>query len=73
VCEQEVKEGKWTPEGRDDILARAIGKKEHPGRVRGVSSCIGITKYFGKTRTKKDGDDSEKVKIIYISRVLYST
>lgn len=72
MYEKEVKEGKWTPKGRDDILARAIGKKENRGRVRGVSSYIGVAKYFGETGTK-DGDDSEKVKIIYIPYIIYST
>ncbi|XP_074277451.1 uncharacterized protein LOC141601086 [Silene latifolia] len=59
ICENEVEEGKWKPEGRDDILARAIGKAEHPGRVRGVGTHVGITKYFGKTTRR--GDASKKL------------
>jgi hypothetical protein len=59
---KEVEEGKWKPQGRDDILARAIGKAEHPGRVRGVSTHVGITQYFGKTsRRMMSGDDFKKV------------
>ena len=31
-----------------DILATAIGKPDHPGRVRGESKTIGLTQYFGR-------------------------
>ena len=46
---KEVEEGKFTPSGRNDVLARAIGRPEHPGRLRGVPLQVGVTKYYGKT------------------------
>ncbi|KAK9740935.1 hypothetical protein RND81_03G072400 [Saponaria officinalis] len=51
VLEKEKKNeesGAFVPKGREDIIARAIGKPEHPGRVRGVPQSITITKYFDK-------------------------
>ncbi|XP_052734972.1 uncharacterized protein LOC128197373 [Vigna angularis] len=40
-------QGTFTPEGREDILAVAIGRPEHSGRVRGVGKFIGIRQFFG--------------------------
>ncbi|KAL6569633.1 hypothetical protein OROMI_014147 [Orobanche minor] len=34
--EAQCTQGSFTPEGRHDILAEAIGRPEHPGRVRGI-------------------------------------
>ena len=31
-----------------DILSTAIGKPDHPGRVRGESKTVGLTQYFGR-------------------------
>ncbi|KAK9668217.1 hypothetical protein RND81_13G042100 [Saponaria officinalis] len=50
---KEFEEGKFTPTGREDILAKAIGRPEHPGRLRGVPLHVGVTKLFGKTPHKK--------------------
>ncbi|XP_074307391.1 uncharacterized protein LOC141642472 [Silene latifolia] len=50
---KEVEEGKFTPNGRDDVLARAIGRPEHPGRLRGVPLQVGVAKYYGTTGPKK--------------------
>ncbi|WVY89736.1 hypothetical protein V8G54_035250 [Vigna mungo] len=40
-------QGTFTPEGREDILAVAIGRPEHSGCVRGVGKFIGIRQFFG--------------------------
>ncbi|KAL6538136.1 hypothetical protein OROGR_012124 [Orobanche gracilis] len=45
--EDECSRGSFVPHGCDDILSNAIGRQEHPGRVRGVASGIGIREYFG--------------------------
>ncbi|KAK9705247.1 hypothetical protein RND81_07G042800 [Saponaria officinalis] len=50
---KEFAEGEFVPTGREDILARAIGRPEHPGRLRGVPLHVGVTKYFGKTSPPK--------------------
>ncbi|KAK9740612.1 hypothetical protein RND81_03G047900 [Saponaria officinalis] len=47
-AKKDEESGAFLPKGREDILARAIGKPEHPSRVRGVPQSITITKYFGK-------------------------
>ncbi|KAL6558692.1 hypothetical protein OROMI_019042 [Orobanche minor] len=41
--------GSFTPEGRHDILTEAIGRPEHPGRVRGIGFGVGIRDYFGRS------------------------
>ena len=37
------------PHGRQDILTAAIGRPEHPGRVRAVGAGVTIKQYFGST------------------------
>ncbi|XP_058740299.1 uncharacterized protein LOC131612541 [Vicia villosa] len=44
---QKATEGSFVPQGRQDILTEAIGRPEHPGRVRGVGRGVGIRQYFG--------------------------
>ncbi|WVZ23545.1 hypothetical protein V8G54_002089 [Vigna mungo] len=39
--------GSFTQEGRDDILAVAIGRPEHPGYIRGVGRGVGLKQFFG--------------------------
>ncbi|XP_058766677.1 uncharacterized protein LOC131640284 [Vicia villosa] len=41
-----VAEGKFSSQGRNDILAKVIGP-EHPGRVRAVGQGVRIRKFFG--------------------------
>ncbi|XP_054800079.1 uncharacterized protein LOC129304443 isoform X2 [Prosopis cineraria] len=40
-------EGSFIPEGRNDILAIATGKGEHPGRVQGFGLGVSIRDVFG--------------------------
>ncbi|XP_052723712.1 uncharacterized protein LOC128193682 [Vigna angularis] len=46
---EQSSQGQFTPEGRQDILAAAIGRPEHPGRVRAAGPGVGITDYFGSS------------------------
>ncbi|KAL8157773.1 hypothetical protein AgCh_002466 [Apium graveolens] len=48
----QASEGSWTPQGHDDLLARALGNKEHGGRVRGVGGGVKI-KYVFKSGPRK--------------------
>ncbi|KAK9723848.1 hypothetical protein RND81_05G029800 [Saponaria officinalis] len=57
---KEVEVGDFIPKGRGDILARAIGRPEHPGRLRGVPLHVGVTKYYGKTTAKKNKKKTRK-------------
>jgi hypothetical protein len=46
---QQKADGMFVESGRQDILAIAMGKEEHPGRVRGVGGGVGIKQYFGSS------------------------
>ncbi|XP_074298518.1 uncharacterized protein LOC141629406 [Silene latifolia] len=59
--EKEVEAGTFVPKGREDILAKALGKPEHGGRVRGVPDGICITEYFGKA-PKRPTTEVERLK-----------
>lgn len=52
--QKEASEGTWSPSGQDDVLSRATGKKEHPGRVRGVGVGSRIRKYFGNSNRDRE-------------------
>lgn len=41
-------QGTLVPQGQQDVLNTAIGKLEHPGRVRVAGTGVTITQYFGK-------------------------
>ncbi|KAL6532811.1 hypothetical protein OROGR_013771 [Orobanche gracilis] len=45
--EEQYSHGSFVNEGRKDILSVAVGRPEHPGRVRGVGGGVGIREYFG--------------------------
>ncbi|KAL3628096.1 Proteasome subunit beta type-3 [Castilleja foliolosa] len=54
TLEQEQSSGSFTPSGRNDILAVAIGKPDHPSRVRGVGKGYTVRTYFGKKEHTAD-------------------
>ncbi|WOH00626.1 hypothetical protein DCAR_0519995 [Daucus carota subsp. sativus] len=53
--QKQVSDGSWTPQGHDDILSRALGRKEHGGRVRGVGGGAKIKDVFGSGKSKQSG------------------
>ncbi|KAK9677587.1 hypothetical protein RND81_11G153600 [Saponaria officinalis] len=46
------KTGEFIPSRLEDVLVKAIGKPEHPGRTRGVGSFVGLQTYFGKPTSR---------------------
>ncbi|KAL5172236.1 hypothetical protein HKD37_16G045024 [Glycine soja] len=45
--EEQATQGSFVPHGRQDVLAAAIGRPEHPRRVRGIGAGVTIKQYFG--------------------------
>ncbi|GFP86135.1 vesicle transport v-snare 13 [Phtheirospermum japonicum] len=45
---QEVSQGTFVPPMHNDILNASLGKKEHPGRVRGVGRHMNMRSVFGQ-------------------------
>ncbi|KAH1249534.1 hypothetical protein GmHk_05G012864 [Glycine max] len=45
--DEQASQGSFIPHGRQDILIAAIGRPEHPGRVRAVGAGVTIKQYFG--------------------------
>ncbi|KAH1233151.1 hypothetical protein GmHk_09G025663 [Glycine max] len=53
--EEQATLGSFVPHGRQDVLAAAIGRPEHPGRVRAVGAGVTIKQYFGSApRTSRN-------------------
>ena len=45
--EEQAPQGSFVPHGRQDVLTDAIGRLEHPGRVRATGAGVTIKQYFG--------------------------
>ncbi|KAH1228453.1 hypothetical protein GmHk_10G028434 [Glycine max] len=45
--EEQATQGSFIPHGRQDVLTAAIGRLEHPGRVRAAGAGVTIKQYFG--------------------------
>jgi len=45
--EEQATQGSFVPHGRQDVLTTAIGRPEHPGRVRAAGAGVTIKYYFG--------------------------
>ncbi|KAL5128711.1 hypothetical protein HKD37_14G040901 [Glycine soja] len=45
--EEQTTQGSFVPHGRQDVLAAAIGRPKHPGRVRAAGAGVTIKQYFG--------------------------
>ncbi|KAL5147515.1 hypothetical protein HKD37_06G017189 [Glycine soja] len=53
--EEQTTQGSFVPRGRQDVLAVAIGRPEHPGRVRAARAGVTIKQYFGSApRTSRN-------------------
>ncbi|KAH1210107.1 hypothetical protein GmHk_15G044476 [Glycine max] len=53
--EEQATQGSFVPHGRQDVLAVAIGRPEHPGRVRAAGAGVTIKQYFGSApRTSRN-------------------
>ncbi|KAH1213862.1 hypothetical protein GmHk_14G041736 [Glycine max] len=47
LFEEQATQGSFVPHGRQDVLAVAIGRPEHPGRVHAAGVDVTIKQYFG--------------------------
>jgi len=45
--EEQATQGSFVPHGRQDVLAAAIGRPEHPRRMRAAGAGVTIKQYFG--------------------------
>ncbi|KAL5170736.1 hypothetical protein HKD37_11G032359 [Glycine soja] len=45
--EEQATQGSFVPHGHQDVLAAAIRRPEHPGRVRAAGAGVTIKQYFG--------------------------
>ncbi|XP_028198528.1 uncharacterized protein LOC114383127 [Glycine soja] len=54
IADRIASQGSFIPHGRQDILTAAIGRPEHPGRVRAIGAGVTIKQYFGSaSRTSR--------------------
>jgi len=70
---EQSSQGGFTPKGRHDILAAAIGHPEHPGCVPGAGSGVGIRQFYGSSSRQSlcshGADDEERMKEMITTRV----
>jgi len=45
--EKQAPQGSFVPYGRQDLLTTALGRPEHPDRVRAAGASVIIKQYFG--------------------------
>ncbi|KAL6577183.1 hypothetical protein OROMI_011459 [Orobanche minor] len=69
--EAQCTQGGFTPEGRRDILAEAIGRRGHPGRVRGIGFGVGIRDYFGRSSHRSASSINESVLEELMKKITY--
>nr|KYP36504.1 hypothetical protein KK1_042375 [Cajanus cajan] len=55
---EKTTQGSFVPHGWDDILTMAIGRLEHPGRVRGIGGSWSHQDYFGAPPSRSSTVDS---------------
>ncbi|KAH1253733.1 hypothetical protein GmHk_04G010325 [Glycine max] len=56
--EEQATQGSFVLHGRQDVLAAAIGRPEHPGRVRAAGAGVTIKQYFGSAPRTSRGASS---------------
>ncbi|XP_029129145.1 uncharacterized protein LOC114916504 [Cajanus cajan] len=49
--DEQASQGSFVPDGRQDILNTALGRPEHPGRVRAAGVGTTISQYFGRRQS----------------------
>ncbi|KAK9668659.1 hypothetical protein RND81_13G075900 [Saponaria officinalis] len=69
LLKEQVSQGGFTPNGKDDVLIKALGTKEHYGRVRGVGGLVGHKQYFGK-RSYRRGERLSKMDLDMITQMI---
>ena len=47
--EEQASQGSFVAHGHQDVLTAAIGRPEHPGRVRPTGASVTIKQHFGLT------------------------
>ncbi|KAL5134063.1 Pantothenate kinase 2 [Glycine soja] len=58
--EEQVTQGEFVPQGRQDILNMAIGRPNHGGRVRVAGSGVTISQYYGRTSLRNEIEEEKK-------------
>ncbi|KAL6570203.1 hypothetical protein OROMI_014717 [Orobanche minor] len=59
--EEQCTHGRFTPNGRHDILVESIGRPEHPGCVRGIRFGVGIRDYFRRSSRRSTSSITESI------------